>query len=67
MPAKSLDEAIKRGMCTGPLNQIHIQIKNELRDYLAHETMYEISKYIEGTKENPQSILLNFFTRLFKD
>lgn len=57
MAAKTLDEAIKKGICIGPLANIEQTLKNELRDYFAHRTM------ILGEEASA----LDLFNDVFKD
>jgi len=39
MASKTLDEALNKALCIGPLNEVKQNLINELRDYFAHRTM----------------------------
>ncbi len=68
MAFNTLDEVIEHALMVGPMSEMNTRLKNELRDFFAHQTMIigtQIAEMVE--KEEPSVVLLTFFDIIFRD
>lgn len=65
MAAKTLAEAIERGICGAPMHTVDVNLKNEITDFLAHEVE---RFYIKGrggkVTSADREMLIKFFNQV---
>lgn len=67
MSSSTLDEAITKGFCIGPVFSVVTRTRGEIRDFMAHQLMYFMAEHGFEPGGHNEALFLEFFERIFNE